>query len=95
LRHGRPGGQQHGCEGDEDRGFVHVAGKAHICRGGGDMLFHFGDHALDPERRELHRGLELIPIEPQVFDLLVHLMRNRDRVISKDELIETVWGGRW
>jgi TolB-like protein len=58
------------------------------------MLFQFGDHALDPERRELHRGLELIPVEPQVFDLLVHLIRNRDRVISKDELIETVWGGR-
>ena len=56
------------------------------------MLFLFGDHALDPERRELHRGLELIPAEPQVFDLLVHLMRNRDRVISK---IKTVWGGRW
>ena len=58
------------------------------------MLFHFGDHAIDPERRELHRGLELVPVEPQVFDLLVHLMRNRDRVISKDELIETIWGGR-
>jgi TolB-like protein len=61
---------------------------------GGGMLFRFGDHTLDLERRELHRGLELIPVEPQVFDLLVHLVRNRDRVISKDELIETVWGGR-
>jgi DNA-binding winged helix-turn-helix (wHTH) protein len=42
------------------------------------------------------RGLEVIPAEPQVFDLLVHLLRNRDRVISKDELIKTVGaGGPW
>jgi TolB-like protein len=58
------------------------------------MLFHFGGHTLDLERRELHRGAELVALEPQVFDLLVHLVRNRGRVISKDELIQGVWGGR-
>jgi len=56
--------------------------------------FHFGDYALDVERRELKRRSEQIPVEPQVFDLLVYLLRNRDRVVSKDDLIGAVWGGR-
>jgi DNA-binding winged helix-turn-helix (wHTH) protein len=38
---------------------------------------------LDLGRRELRRGVELIDVEPQVFDLLVHLVRNRDRVIGR------------
>jgi TolB-like protein len=58
------------------------------------MLFSFGDHVLDTERRELRRGAELVALEPQVFDLLVYLVRNRDRVVSKDDLIDGVWGGR-
>jgi TolB-like protein/cytochrome c-type biogenesis protein CcmH/NrfG len=58
------------------------------------MRFLFGDCALDPTRRELWRGGEAIHVEPQVFDLLLHLVRNRDRVISKDEMLATVWGGR-
>ena len=58
------------------------------------MLFVFGDYALDLERRELRRGSDLIAIEPQVFDLLVYLLRNRDRVVSKDDLLAAVWGGR-
>ena len=37
---------------------------------------------------------ESIHIEPQVFDLIVHLVRNHDRIVSKDELIETIWNGR-
>jgi pimeloyl-ACP methyl ester carboxylesterase/DNA-binding winged helix-turn-helix (wHTH) protein len=49
---------------------------------------------LDSDRRELRRGTELVPVEPQVFDLLLHLLRNRDRVVSKDDLIASVWGGR-
>jgi TolB-like protein/DNA-binding winged helix-turn-helix (wHTH) protein len=56
--------------------------------------FIFGDHRLDVGRRELRRGAELIAVEPQVFDLLVYLVRNRDRVVSKDDLLATVWGGR-
>src|ERR1700684_2419810 len=58
------------------------------------MQFRFGDHVLDVARRELRRGCEPITLEPQVFDLLVHLIRHRDRVVSKDDLLASVWGGR-
>ena len=58
------------------------------------MVFRFGDHVLDIERRELRRRGERVALEPQVFDLLVYLVRNRGRVVSKDDLIEGVWGGR-
>ena len=58
------------------------------------MRFLFSDHTLDTERRELRRGSEPIAVEPQVFDLLVYLVQNRDRVVSKDDLIASVWGGR-
>src|ERR1700730_4377142 len=54
----------------------------------------FGDHVLDTARRELSRGGEQIELEPQVFDLLVYLLRNRERVVSKDDLLVSVWGGR-
>ena len=58
------------------------------------MQFLFSEHTLDVERRELRRGDALVAVEPQVFDRLVYLVRNRDRVVSKDDLIEAVWGGR-
>jgi TolB-like protein len=58
------------------------------------VQFLFSDHVLDIDRRELRRGAEPIAVEPQVFDLLVYLVENRDRVVSKDDLIATVWGGR-
>jgi TolB-like protein len=58
------------------------------------LLYLFEDFALDTDRRELRRGGDLVPVEPQVFDLLVHLLRNRDRVVSKDDMIAAVWGGR-
>src|SRR5690242_18747494 len=58
------------------------------------MQFLFGDHILDAGRRELRRGAEPISVEPQVFDLLIYLVENRDRVVSKDDLIASVWGGR-
>ncbi|MEA2969358.1 MAG: hypothetical protein QOE78_2619, partial [Alphaproteobacteria bacterium] len=58
------------------------------------MQFLFDDHVLDVDRRELRRAGEPIAIEPQVFDLLVYLLRNRDRVVSKDDLIAAVWHGR-
>jgi TolB-like protein len=63
-------------------------------RGRAVLLFRFEDFSLDSDRRELRRGADLVPIEPQVFDLLVHLVRNRDRVVSKDDMIAAVWGGR-
>jgi adenylate cyclase len=58
------------------------------------LQFFFGDHVLDVDRRELRRAGTLIPVEPQVFDLIAYLVRNRERVVSKDDLIEGVWGGR-
>jgi DNA-binding winged helix-turn-helix (wHTH) protein/pimeloyl-ACP methyl ester carboxylesterase len=58
------------------------------------LVFRFHDFALDVERRELKRGPDLVALEPQVFDLLVYLVQNRDRVVSKDDLIASVWGGR-
>ena len=58
------------------------------------MQFRFEDHVLDADRRELRRGSGLIALEPQVFDLLVYLIRNRDRVVSMGDLIAGVWGGR-
>lgn len=58
------------------------------------MLFRFENSLLDTDRRELHRAGESVAVEPQVFDLLVYLVENRDRVVSKDDLIASVWGGR-
>ncbi len=58
------------------------------------MLYLFEDFALDGDRRELHRGSELLSVEPQVFDLLQYLIRNRGRVVSKDDLVSAVWQGR-
>ncbi len=54
----------------------------------------FAQFEIDPGRHELSRAGEPVHIEPQVFDLIVHLVRNRDRIVSKDELIETIWNGR-
>ena len=58
------------------------------------MQFLFEDYALDIGRRELSRGSELISVGPQVFDLLVYLVQNRTRVVSKNDLLEAVWRGR-
>jgi DNA-binding winged helix-turn-helix (wHTH) protein/pimeloyl-ACP methyl ester carboxylesterase len=58
------------------------------------LQFHFEDQLIDVDRRELTRGGGLVAIEPQVFDLLVYLIKNRDRVVSKDDLIASVWRGR-
>ena len=58
------------------------------------MALLFGDCALDVDRRELKRGSALVPTAPQVFDLLVYLVRNRDRVVSKDDMLAAVWNGR-
>src|SRR5262245_27621398 len=49
---------------------------------------------MDSGRRELRAGDALVALEPQVFDILVYLIENRDRVVSKDDLIASVWGGR-
>jgi pimeloyl-ACP methyl ester carboxylesterase len=58
------------------------------------MPFLFGEYALHADRRELALRGEVVAVEPQVFDLLIYLIRNRDRVVSKDDLLEAVWDGR-
>jgi DNA-binding winged helix-turn-helix (wHTH) protein len=58
------------------------------------VQFVFANHVLDVGRRELRRNGEHIAVEPQVFDLLIYLVEHRDRVVSKDDLIATIWHGR-
>ena len=58
------------------------------------LPFHFEDFVLDPDRRELRRAGELVPVEPQVFELLHYLVCNRERVVSKDDVLDAVWNGR-
>jgi TolB-like protein len=58
------------------------------------LLYLFEDYALDTSRRELRRGAALVSLEPQVFDFLEYLVRNRERVVSKDDLIASIWDGR-
>ena len=58
------------------------------------MRFLFGECTLDADTRELRRAGRVVHLEPQVFDVLVHLINRRDHVVSKDELVAMVWHGR-
>ncbi len=58
------------------------------------MRYLFEEYAFDTDRRELHRGADVVSVAPQVFDLLDYLIRNRERVVSKDDLIKAIWNGR-
>ena len=58
------------------------------------MVFRFGEYEVDIARQELRRAGVVIHIEPQVFDVLAYLVRNRDRIVGRKELIDTVWQGR-
>src|ERR1700709_2819994 len=58
------------------------------------MQFAFLNQTLDTDRRELCRGSDRIHVEPEGFDLLVSLLENRNRVVSKDDLIAAIWDGR-
>ena len=59
-----------------------------------ELIYIFDKYALDSGRRELRCGATAVAMEPQAFDLLVHLIRHREHVVSRDELIEQIWGGR-
>jgi TolB-like protein len=58
------------------------------------LRYLFEEYAFDTDRRELHRGADVVSATPQVFDLLDYLIRNRERVVSKDDLIKAIWNGR-
>jgi TolB-like protein len=58
------------------------------------LIYRFADYLVDTDRRELRRESQLISVEPQVFDILCYLIINRERVVSRDNLIESVWAGR-
>ena len=55
------------------------------------MIYVFGVYALDTYRYELRRAGTCQRIEPKVFDLLAYLMQHRDRVITKEELLDRLW----
>jgi TolB-like protein len=61
---------------------------------GSGLRYFFEDFSLDAARRELRRGTDVIAIAPKVFDLLDYLIGNRERVVSKDDLIRVIWQGR-
>lgn len=58
------------------------------------MRYLFEEYIFDTNLRELHRGADVVSVTPQVFDLLEYLIRNRQRLVSKDDLINAVWNGR-
>jgi TolB-like protein/Tfp pilus assembly protein PilF len=58
------------------------------------VLYLFENYALDTGRRELRCGSKPVSVEPQVFDLLTYLIENRERVVSKDDLLAAIWHGR-
>ncbi len=62
--------------------------------GAGAGVIRFNDFELDTAHYELRRAGERVPVEPQVFDLLVFLARNHHRTVTKDELFEALWGER-
>jgi len=59
------------------------------------MLYRFEDFALDPSLYELRKSGERIKLEPQVFDVLAYLVEHSDRLVSKDEIVERVWGDKF
>jgi pimeloyl-ACP methyl ester carboxylesterase/DNA-binding winged helix-turn-helix (wHTH) protein len=59
------------------------------------VLWVFNGVEVDPDRFELLRDGEPVAVEPQVFDLLVYLIAHRDRVVTKAELLDNVWGDRF
>src|SRR5438270_1123802 len=61
---------------------------------GHDASIRFEDCSLDRDRRELRLGGDIVPVEPKVFDLLRYLIQHRERVVSRDELLDAVWNGR-
>jgi pimeloyl-ACP methyl ester carboxylesterase/DNA-binding winged helix-turn-helix (wHTH) protein len=58
------------------------------------LIYLFGNYSIDVQRVELRHGSKLLFVEPQVFDVILYLIRKNDRVVSSEELFDNVWGGR-
>jgi TolB-like protein len=58
------------------------------------VIFRFGSYALDAERRDLSRSGKRVALERQVFDILLYLLENRHRVVTRDDVLRAVWRGR-
>jgi TolB-like protein len=71
-----------------------VARTNRYTRGSCNLRYRFEDYVLDTDRRELYLGNGVAPLAPRAFDILVYLIRNRERVVSKDDLIAAIWDGR-
>src|SRR5262247_2801667 len=71
-----------------------VLRSAHSAAWSGKLLYLFEDYRLDTDRRELYREASPISVEPKVFDLLAYVIRNRERVVSKEDLVAAIWNGR-
>jgi TolB-like protein len=69
-------------------------GSSEAQRGNSELRYFFDSYVIDMDRRELCRATEAIALEPKVFDLLEYLIRNRGRVVTRDDLIKSIWGGR-
>jgi class 3 adenylate cyclase/pimeloyl-ACP methyl ester carboxylesterase len=59
------------------------------------LIYSFDDCELDTARFELRRAGSLVPIERQVFDVLTYLVQHHERLVTKDELLDKVWGDRF
>src|SRR5688572_24404671 len=59
------------------------------------VIYAFGDYELDTRLHELRRAGDRLHVEPQVFDVLAHLLASRDRLVTKEELLDQVWGHRY
>lgn len=58
------------------------------------MIYRFHNISLDTQLYQIKHGDHLIPVEPQVFDLLVYLIQNHQRVVTRNELLDKLWSGK-
>ena len=54
-------------------------------------LYRFGAFVLDPRRRTLSRGGSAVSLTPKAFDVLIFLVQNPHRLVTKEELLQAVW----
>lgn len=59
------------------------------------MVYAFEEYELDIPRYELRYAGKLVKLEPQVFNVLAYLVQHRDRVVTKEELLDQLWPGRF